>query len=83
MALVILGGLVTSTLLSLFVVSALYLRFGAGARSHRTAADELMHRWARAEPAADEDRPEAVEPRLQTGTTPTGGADSVQTRGEE
>jgi CzcA family heavy metal efflux pump len=83
MALVILGGLVTSTLLSLFVVPTLYLRFGAGARSARTAADELMHRWARAEPAADEDRLEAVEPRLQTGTTPQGGADSVQTRGEE
>jgi len=31
MALVILGGLVTSTLLNLFVLPALYLRFGAGA----------------------------------------------------
>jgi Cu/Ag efflux pump CusA len=31
MAVVILGGLVTSTLLNLFVVPALYLRFGAGA----------------------------------------------------
>jgi len=30
MAIVILGGLVTSTLLSLFVVPSLYLRFGAG-----------------------------------------------------
>ena len=30
MALVILGGLVTSTLLNLFVVPALYLRFGEG-----------------------------------------------------
>jgi Cu/Ag efflux pump CusA len=30
MAVVILGGLVTSTLLNLFVVPALYLRFGAG-----------------------------------------------------
>ena len=30
MAVVILGGLVTSTLLSLFVVPILYLRFGAG-----------------------------------------------------
>ncbi len=29
MAVVILGGLVTSTLLNLFVVPALYLRFGA------------------------------------------------------
>jgi Cu/Ag efflux pump CusA len=31
MAIVILGGLVTSTLLNLFVIPALYLRFGAGA----------------------------------------------------
>jgi Cu/Ag efflux pump CusA len=30
MAVVILGGLVTSTLLNLFVVPALYLRFGRG-----------------------------------------------------
>jgi Cu/Ag efflux pump CusA len=30
MAVVILGGLVTSTLLNLYVVPALYLRFGAG-----------------------------------------------------
>ena len=32
MAIVILGGLVTSTLLSLFLLPALYLRFGAGAQ---------------------------------------------------
>ena len=31
MAIVILGGLVTSTLLNLFVVPVLYLRFGRGA----------------------------------------------------
>jgi len=31
MAVVILGGLITSTLLSLFVLPALYLRFGRGA----------------------------------------------------
>jgi Cu/Ag efflux pump CusA len=30
MAVVILGGLVTSTLINLFVVPSLYLRFGAG-----------------------------------------------------
>jgi Cu/Ag efflux pump CusA len=33
MAIVILGGLVTSTLLNLFVVPSLYLRFGRAARS--------------------------------------------------
>ena len=38
MAIVILGGLVTSTLLSLFVVPSLYLRFGAGCRA-RDAGD--------------------------------------------
>jgi len=31
MAIVILGGLITSTLLNLFVVPSLYLRFGEGA----------------------------------------------------
>ncbi len=43
MAVVILGGLVTSTLLNLFVVPALYLRFGAGsgASSRRLARREL------------------------------------------
>ena len=39
MAVVILGGLVTSTLLNLFVVPALYLRFGAGT-AH--AAEQAM-----------------------------------------
>jgi Cu/Ag efflux pump CusA len=39
MAVVILGGLVTSTLLNLFVVPALYLRFGAGT-AH--AAEEVV-----------------------------------------
>lgn len=35
MAVVILGGLVTSTLLNLFVVPALYLRFGSGTARHQ------------------------------------------------
>jgi len=37
LAVVILGGLVTSTLLNLFVVPSLYLRFGRGGRSPATA----------------------------------------------
>ena len=37
MAVVILGGLVSSTLLSLFVVPVLYLRFGASKSSERGA----------------------------------------------
>ena len=35
MAVVILGGLVTSTLLNLFVVPSLYLRFGKGRAASR------------------------------------------------
>jgi len=38
MAIVILGGLVTSTLLSLFLLPALYLRFGAGAQPEPVTA---------------------------------------------
>jgi Cu/Ag efflux pump CusA len=45
MAVVILGGLVTSTLVSLFVTPALYLRFGAG-QPALTPDEELLHRWA-------------------------------------
>jgi CzcA family heavy metal efflux pump len=51
MAVVILGGLVTSTLLSLFVVPTLYLRFGGGRRAAMTHEDELLYRWAGVEPA--------------------------------
>jgi CzcA family heavy metal efflux pump len=69
MALVILGGLVTSTLLSLFVVPALYLRFGGGARPARTAEDDLMHRWA--------------EPATAGGRLETAAPGAIQTRGEE
>jgi CzcA family heavy metal efflux pump len=51
MAVVILGGLVTSTLLALFVLPALYLRYGGG-RPAVSPEEELMRRWAGAEPAA-------------------------------
>jgi hypothetical protein len=37
MAIVILGGLLTSTLLSLFIVPSLYLYFGAGAQREPAA----------------------------------------------
>ncbi|BAS09113.1 protein HelA [Arthrobacter sp. Hiyo4] len=40
MAVVILGGLVTSTLVNLFIVPSLYLRFAKGGRGRRHAADE-------------------------------------------
>jgi len=54
MAVVLLGGLVTSTFLSLFVLPALVLRFGRGAGGPAAGdEDDLMRRWvgADAEPA--------------------------------
>jgi hypothetical protein len=56
---VILGGLVTSTLLSLFVVPAFYLLLGGVRRPSVTPDDELLHRWAAAEPVAASD----IQPR--------------------
>ena len=50
MAIVILGGLVTTTLVSLFMLPALYLRFG-GSQPALSPEEELMHRWAGVEPA--------------------------------
>jgi CzcA family heavy metal efflux pump len=50
MAVAILGGLVTSTLLSLFIVPALYLRFGGAAAPEVSSEDDLLYRWAGAEP---------------------------------
>jgi Cu/Ag efflux pump CusA len=50
MAIVVIGGLVTSTLVSLFVVPALYLRFGGGGPSAMAPELELLHRWAGVEP---------------------------------
>jgi Cu/Ag efflux pump CusA len=52
MAVVILGGLVTSTLLALFVLPTLYLRYG-GRRPAVSPEEDLMRRWAGAEPAAE------------------------------
>jgi CzcA family heavy metal efflux pump len=51
MAVVVLGGLVSSTLLALFVLPALYLRFG-GRRSAVSPEEELMQRWAGVAPAS-------------------------------
>ena len=70
MALVVLGGLVTSTLLSLFVVPALYFSFGGGPRAAMTPEDELMHRWAgvtpevAAAPAGANGDPVPAEPQV-------------------
>jgi Cu/Ag efflux pump CusA len=46
MAVVLLGGLVTTTLLSLFVIPTMYLRFAAPAKPSATPEDDLLHRWA-------------------------------------
>jgi Cu/Ag efflux pump CusA len=51
MAIVILCGLVSSTALSLFVLPALYLRYGSS-EAELTPEDDLLHRWASAEPQA-------------------------------
>jgi Cu/Ag efflux pump CusA len=52
MAVAVLGGLVTTIMLSLFVVPALYVRFAAstGAKDVPDEVD-LLHRWAGIEPA--------------------------------
>jgi hypothetical protein len=52
MAVVILGGVVTTTFLSLFVLPAMYLRFGRPAGPGLAPEDELMHRWAGVGPEA-------------------------------
>ena len=49
MAIVLLGGLLTSTLLSLFVLPVLYLRFGAGAQPEPVAETTVPYGGA-AEP---------------------------------
>jgi CzcA family heavy metal efflux pump len=50
MAIVLLGGLVTTALVSLFVLPALYLRFG-GRQPTLSPEEELMQRWAGITPA--------------------------------
>jgi predicted RND superfamily exporter protein len=50
MAVVVLGGLVTAMLLSLFVVPALYLRIAPIGGLQRSPEDDLLHRWAGVEP---------------------------------
>jgi hypothetical protein len=59
MAVVVLGGLVSSLLLSLFVLPALYLRV-AGKPAALSPEEELLRQWAGVEPApakADEREP--------------------------
>jgi Cu/Ag efflux pump CusA len=60
MAVVILGGLVTSTLVALLIVPALYLRFGAAQPTE--AREDLLYRWAGIEPEAAATAPAGAEP---------------------
>jgi len=53
MAVVVLGGLVTTTVVTLFVLPALYLRFGGRPLSPE---DELLFRWAEAEPQTEKEK---------------------------
>jgi CzcA family heavy metal efflux pump len=60
MAVVMLGGIVTSTFLALFVLPGVYLGFGGGMSAAARDEEELMRRWATAEPepaAAPEKEP--------------------------
>jgi predicted exporter len=45
MAVVVLGGLVTTTAVAVFVLPALYARFATPAPPTVTPEEELMHRW--------------------------------------
>jgi CzcA family heavy metal efflux pump len=64
MALVVLGGLLTSTLLSLFVVPVLYLGVGGRMRPAAVDEDELMRRWAGVAADTADVRPRAPEPEV-------------------
>jgi Cu/Ag efflux pump CusA len=91
MAIVILGGLVTSTLLSLFVLPALYLRFGAGAQPDPEPRTDPIRRWAGVEnepvPVAGTPRPSgaATEPERSRrfGRAPGRRADAAHQEGRE
>jgi hypothetical protein len=52
MAVVLLGGLVTATFLTLFVLPALYARFAAGQAAELPPDEDLLYRWADVEPGA-------------------------------
>jgi hypothetical protein len=52
MAVVLLGGLVTTVALSLFLLPALYARFGAGHEPEAAPEDDLLYSWAGVDPHA-------------------------------
>ena len=59
-AIVVLGGLLTTTLLGLFVLPALYLRFGAGARPEVETWTDPSHNGSAADPTTTTTRPPVV-----------------------
>ena len=85
MAVVLLGGLVTTTFLSLFVLPGLYLRYGAGRGPRAAPEEDLLYRWAgvEPEPAAAGADAGAVPVRAEAGGTvaagpaPANGSDSA------
>ena len=73
MAVVILGGLVSTTLLALFVLPTLYLRFGAGARPSVSPEEEIMHRLAGIEPVP-------AGPAAEAARAPAGEGEGIRER---
>jgi hypothetical protein len=81
MAIVMLGGLVTSTLLSLFLLPALYLSFGAGAQPEPVAETPRPH----GAPATVGGEQVAAEPERsrQIGRAPERRAEAAHQEGSE
>jgi CzcA family heavy metal efflux pump len=50
MAVVLLGGLVSATFLAVFLLPALYLRVGGGARAKLAPEEDLLRRWVGVDP---------------------------------
>jgi CzcA family heavy metal efflux pump len=73
MAIVILGGLVSMTLLTLFALPTLYLRFGAGARPSVSPEEEIMHRLAGIEPIP-------AGPAAEAARAPAGDGEGIRER---
>jgi Cu/Ag efflux pump CusA len=73
MAIVLLGGLITSTFLALFLLPALYLRFGAGAEPEAVPEELLVYSLPASAVAATE----------STILVPADGGDGMETDGRE
>jgi CzcA family heavy metal efflux pump len=86
MAAVLLGGLVTTLALTLFLLPALYARFGAGHEPEEAPEDDLLYSWAGVEahaPAPAGDAPATPTGRWRAGDeTPAGDPASSAGPGE-